>query len=256
MMTRMLTRRSPIVARKENKQMTAISGRETAPTASRGQAGSRKTSSKHQARQKAGRTLTWITHIGALIPLVVLLGRYQSGNLGVNPVRETLFHTGRAALVLLVLSLAVTPVKTISGWNQLVRARRPLGLYAFFYATLHLLTFVGLDYAFDLTFLIDGIIEQKFVLIGFAAFLLLIPLAVTSTKSWQRRWGKRWNLLHKLSYLILLLVLGHFVWLVKNVYIRPAIYAAIVSLLFLARWSPIKQKLLRWQRQIRNKLAK
>jgi sulfoxide reductase heme-binding subunit YedZ len=236
--------------------MTTISGRETTPTSSRGQAVSPKASSKRKDRQKAGRTLTWITHIGALIPLAVLLWRFQSNNLGVDPVRATLFHTGRTALVLLVLSLAVTPVKTISGWNQLVRVRRPLGLYAFFYATLHLLTFVGLDYAFDLAFLIDGIIEQKFVLVGFAAFLLLIPLAVTSTKSWQRRLGKRWKLLHKLSYLIILLVLVHFVWLVKNVYIRPAIYAAIVSLLFLARWSPIKQKLLRWQRQIRNKLAK
>lgn len=236
--------------------MTAISGRETTPTSSRGQAVSPKINSKRKDRQKVGRILTWITHIGALIPLAVLLWRFQSGNLGVDPVRETLFHTGRAALVLLVLSLAVTPVKTISGWNQLVRARRPLGLYAFFYATLHLLTFVGLDYAFDFTFLVDGILEQPYVLVGFTAFLLLIPLAVTSTKSWQRRLGKRWKLLHKLSYLIIFLVLVHFVWLVKNVYIRPAIYAAIVSLLFLARWHPVKQKLLRWQRRLRNKLAK
>ena len=225
--------------------MAVVSGRETAV--------SRK--SKRQNRKKNGRLLTWLTHAGALVPLAVLLWEFQTNNLGVDPVREILFHTGTTALVLLVLSLAVTPVTIVFGWKQVIPLRRPLGLYAFLYVCLHLLTFVWLDYAFDLTFLIDGIIEQKFVLVGFAAFLLLIPLAVTSTKGWQRRLGKRWKKLHKLSYLIIVLVLIHFIWLVKNVYIEPGIYVGIVALLFLTRWQPVKQKLLRWQRKLRSRLA-
>jgi methionine sulfoxide reductase heme-binding subunit len=248
MMTQIMTQRNLAVTRKESKQMTAISGRETAV--------SPKVNSKRKDRQKTGRYLTWITHIGAWIPLAALLWRFQSNNLGVDPVRATLFHTGRTGLVLLLLMLAMTPVKIIFGWNQVLRLRRPLGLYAFFYICLHLLTFVGLDYAFNLVFLIDGIVEQRYVLVGFTAFLLFIPLAITSTKSWQRRLGKRWKLLHKLSYVIIILGLIHFFWLIKNVYIRPGTYAGVAGLLFLIRWNPLKQRLLRLQRQIRNKLAK
>lgn len=230
----------------ENKQMAAVSGRETAVS----------NQTRKRDRKKTGQFLTWVTHVGALVPLAILLYEFQTNRLGVDPVREILFHTGTTALVLLVLSLAVTPVTIAFGWKQVIPLRRPLGLYAFLYVCLHLLTFVWLDYGFDVAFLIDGIIEQKFVLVGFAAFLLLIPLAVTSTKGWQRRLGKRWKKLHKLSYLIIVLVLIHFIWLVKNVYVEPGIYAGIVALLFLARWQPVKQKLLRWQRRLRSKLAR
>jgi sulfoxide reductase heme-binding subunit YedZ len=221
--------------------MSVISGRDTAV-------------STHRNRKKTARLLSWLTHFGALVPLAVLVFEYFTNNLGVDPVREILFHTGTTALVLLVFSLAVTPVTIIFGWKQVIPLRRPLGLYAFFYVCLHLLTFVWLDYAFDLAFIIDGIVEQPFVVVGTVAFLLLIPLAITSTKGWQKRLGKRWKTLHKLSYLIIVLALIHFIWLVKNVYIEPGIYAAIVGLLFLARWNPVKQKLLRWQRQIRTRL--
>ncbi len=249
MMIRIMTRRNRPVAHnkvaKESKPMSVISGRDTAVS----------TQTKGWDRKKTARLLTWLTHIGALVPLGVLLWEYFSNNLGVDPVREILFHTGTTALVLLVMSLAVTPVTIIFGWKQVIPLRRPLGLYAFFYVCLHLLTFLGLDYAFDLAFIIDGIVEQKFVLVGFSAFLLLIPLAITSTKGWQRRLGKRWKKLHKLNYLIMVLVLIHFIWLVKNVYIEPGIYAAIVALLFLVRWQPVKTRLLRWQRRIRNRLA-
>lgn len=223
--------------------MSVMSGRETAVSPQ----------SKRQSRKNNARLLTWITHLGAWVPLAVLLWEYFTNRLGVDPVREILFHTGTTSLVLLVLALAVTPVNTVFGWKQVVRLRRPLGLYAFFYVCLHLLTFVWLDYALDITFLIQGIVEQRYVLVGFAAFLLLIPLAVTSTKGWQRRLGKRWKMLHKLNYLIIILALIHFIWLVKNVYIEPAIYAGIVALLFLARWQPIKTRLLRWQRRLRHK---
>lgn len=249
MTIQIMTRRNPSAvskkATKESKQMTAATGRDTAVTTPQ---------TKRWDRKKTARLLTWLTHVGALVPLGVLLWEYFTNNLGVDPVREILFHTGTTALVLLVMSLAVTPVTIIFGWKQVIPLRRPLGLYAFFYVCLHLLTFLWLDYGFDLAFIIDGIVEQKFVLVGFSAFLLLIPLAITSTKGWQRRLGKRWKKLHKLNYLIIILVLIHFVWLVKNVYIEPGIYAAIVALLFLVRWQPVKQKLLRWQRRIRNRL--
>jgi sulfoxide reductase heme-binding subunit YedZ len=232
---------------RESKQMAAATGRDTAVSTPQ---------TNRWDRKKTARLLTWLTHTGALVPLVVLLWEYFTDNLGVDPVREILFHTGTTALVLLVMSLAVTPVTIIFGWKQVIPLRRPLGLYAFFYVCLHLLTFLGLDYAFNLAFIIDGIVEQKFVLVGFSAFLLLIPLAITSTKGWQRRLGKRWKTLHKLNYVIIILVLIHFVWLVKNVYIEPGIYAAIVAFLFLVRWNPVKQKLLRWQRQIRSRLSR
>ena len=224
--------------------MSAISGRDTAVSTPKTKRGNRKIT---------GRLLTWLTHLGALVPLGVLLWEYFTNNLGVDPVREILFHTGTSALVLLVMSLAVTPVTIIFGWKQVIPLRRPLGLYAFFYVCLHLLTFLWLDYGFDLAFIIDGIVEQPFVLVGSVAFLLLVPLAVTSTKGWQRRLGKRWKKLHKLSYLIIVLALIHFIWLVKNVYIEPGIYAGIVALLFLVRWQPVKQTVLRWQRRIRNR---
>ena len=232
--------------------MSVISGQDTAVSPSSTQAVS--TQPKRRDRKKTAKRLTWITHLGAWVPLAVLIGEYFTNNLGIDPVREILFHTGTTALVLLVLSLAVTPVNIIFGWKQVIPLRRPLGLYAFMYVSLHLLTFVWLDYAFDLRFILDGIVEQPFVLVGTVAFLLLVPLAITSTKGWQKRLGKRWKTLHKLSYLIIILALIHFIWLVKNVYIEPGIYAAIVGLLFLARWNPIKQKLLRWQRQIRTRL--
>ena len=227
--------------------MTAATGPETAVSTPQ---------IKRWDRKKTARLLTWLTHIGALVPLAVLLREYFTNSLGADPVREILFHTGTSALVLLVMSLAVTPVTIVFGWKQVLPLRRTLGLYAFLYVCLHLITFLWLDYGLNLSFIVDGIVEQPFVIVGTAAFLLLIPLAITSTKGWQRRLGKRWKPLHKLSYLIIVLALIHFFWLVKNVYIEPGIYAGIVALLFLVRWNPVKQKLLRWQRQLRRNLAR
>ena len=247
-MIQIMTQRKQTVAHKkvtkESEAMSVMSGRDTAVS----------NPPKRRDRKQTAKLLTWVTHLGAWVSLAVLIGEYFTNRLGADPVREILFHTGTTALVLLVLSLAVTPVNIVFGWKQVIPLRRPLGLYAFMYVCLHLLTFLGLDYGFDLSFIVDGIVEQPFVLVGTAAFLLLVPLAITSTKGWQKRLGKQWKTLHKLSYLIIVLALIHFIWLVKNVYIEPGIYAGIVGLLFLARWNPVKQKLLRWQRQIRTRL--
>lgn len=201
-------------------------------------------------RKTRQKLLRWITHIGAWIPLVLLLWEYSSNRLGVDPIREILFHTGTTALVLLVLSLAVTPANLLFGWKQVIPLRRPLGLYAFFYVCLHLLTFVWLDYGFVWAFIVDGILEQRFVLVGFLAFLLLIPLAATSTKWAQRKLGKRWKALHKLTYAVIILVLIHFFWLVKNVYTEPTIYAVIVGLLLLTRVPPVRKAIVQQRRKV------
>lgn len=207
-------------------------------------------------RKTVTQILRLAAHAGALIPLALLIRDYYLVQLGVDPVREILLRTGETSLVLLVLSLAVTPLKTLFGWNQIIPLRRIFGLYAFLYVVLHFGTFVWLDYGLNLQYILDGVLEQNFVLVGFVAFLLLIPLAVTSNKWSQRKLGKKWKTLHKLVFVIILLALIHFWWLVKNVYYAPFIYSAIVVVLLLLRWQPIKQKALRWQRRLRNRRAR
>ncbi len=192
-------------------------------------------------------------HMAALYPLALLIWDYYQANLGADPVREILLRTGEPALVFLILSLAVTPLTILFGWKQLHPLRRTFGLYGFMYVALHFTTFIWLDYGLNLQFIWDGVVEQNFVLVGFAAFLLLLPLAMTSNKWSQRRLGKRWKTLHKLVYVIILLALIHFWWLVKNVYYMPFFYSAVVTLALLVRWQPVKQKALRFQRRFRNR---
>jgi sulfoxide reductase heme-binding subunit YedZ len=187
--------------------------------------------------------LPWLTHLGALAPLAVLLWLYFTDGLTVNPIQDITFRTGKAALVLLVLSLACTPLNTLFGWRAALKLRRPLGLYAFLYVCLHFLTFIGLDYGFDLDLLQEAIFEKRFALVGFAAFLILIPLAITSTKGWQKRLGKLWKTLHKGVYLAAPLAVVHYVWLVKSDVREPLAYGAIVAVLLLVRVGWVKRLL-------------
>ena len=145
--------------------------------------------------------LKTITHIGALLPLAWMVQNYFTDNLTVNPIQELTFRTGRYALILLILSLAITPLNTLFGWRKLIPLRRLFGLYAFFYATLHFLIFVGLDYGFDWALLQEAIFEKRYALVGFSAFLILTALALTSNRRAMKRLGKRWKKLHRLSYL-------------------------------------------------------
>ncbi|HIP70562.1 MAG TPA: sulfoxide reductase heme-binding subunit YedZ [Anaerolineae bacterium] len=192
-------------------------------------------------------------HLLALYPLAALLLAYRTNGLGADPVREILLRTGEPALVFLILSLAITPLGILFGWKQLYPLRRIFGLYAFMYVALHLATFLWLDYGLNLQFILDGVLEQHFALIGFVAFLLLVPLAVTSNRWSQKKLGKKWSTLHKLVFLIIALALIHFWWLVKNVYYMPFFYTAVVLLLLTLRWTPVKQKVLHWQRNKRNR---
>ena len=175
------------------------------------------------------------THIGAWIPLAVLIWDFANDNLTANPIQEATFRTGKTALILLLLALACTPLNTLLGWKRLLPLRRPLGLYAFFYVCVHLLIFALVDYGLDWELIQQAIVEKRYVLVGFAAFLLLLPLAITSTKGWMRRLGKGWKQLHRLVYLAVSLAIVHFVWLVKADIREPLAYGAIVAALLILR---------------------
>lgn len=193
--------------------------------------------------------LRLFTHAGALVPLAQLVWDGAQNQLTVNPIQEITSRTGKTALVLLVLSLACTPASVVLGVRQVVPLRRPLGLYAFFYAGLHLLTFAVLDYGLDWSLIQQAIVEKRFVLAGFAAFVLLVPLAVTSTIGWQRRLGKRWKMLHRAVYVAAPLAILHFLWLVKSDVqkIEPLLYGAAVAALLVLRLSPVRRTLARWR---------
>lgn len=182
-----------------------------------------------------------ITHLGALSPLAALIWDIVFNQLSVNPIQDLTFRTGKPALVLLVLTLACTPANTIFGLKVSLRIRRTLGLYAFAYASLHFLVFIGLDYGFNLFLLRESILEKPYALVGLAAFLTLIPLAITSTESWMRRLGKRWKSLHRLIYLTGLLAVVHYIWLVKSDIRQPLAFGAGVVLLLLARLRQCKR---------------
>src|SRR5690606_1656972 len=145
--------------------------------------------------------------------------------------------TGTWALVMLCLTLAVTPLRRLSGWNALVRLRRMLGLFAFFYASLHFTVFLWLEHWFDVAAMLLDVLERPFVTAGFLAFLLMLPLAATSTQAMVRRLGSRWQALHRLVYLIAPLAVLHFWWhkAGKNDFGEPAFYGAVVALLLAAR---------------------
>ncbi len=187
---------------------------------------------------------TWfqlLVHAGSLAPLALLIYDFFSGSLSVNPIQDITLRTGKTALILLILSLAATPANTVLGFRQALKVRRPLGLYAFLYVSLHLLTFVGLDYLFDPALIGQAIFEKRYALAGFAAFLLLLPLALTSTKGWQKRLGKNWKRLHKLVYVAGGLAVVHYVWLVKADIRVPLAYGALLGALLLLRLQPVRR---------------
>jgi sulfoxide reductase heme-binding subunit YedZ len=184
-------------------------------------------------------------HIACWGPLALLIWDGLHSNLTANPIQEITHRTGKTALILLVLSLLCTPANTVLGFKQALPLRRPLGLYAFFYVCLHLLIFAVVDYGLDWQLIQEAIVEKRYVLVGFAAFLLLLPLAITSTKGWQRRMGKRWKRLHQLVYLAAPLAVIHFVWLVKADIREPLLYGAAVALLLLLRAPGIRRSISR-----------
>ena len=171
-----------------------------------------------------------------LLPLAALGWRALHGELTANPIEFITHATGDWTLRFLVITLCVTPFRKILRLPELIRFRRMLGLFAFFYACLHFTTYIWLDKFFDLSEMWKDIAKRKYITVGFTAFLSLIPLAVTSTAGWIRRLGgKRWQLLHRLIYFSATLGVIHYYWMVKSAVIRPLTYGAIVTVLLLWR---------------------
>ncbi|MCG8591541.1 MAG: sulfoxide reductase heme-binding subunit YedZ [Proteobacteria bacterium] len=171
----------------------------------------------------------------ACVPALALAVRALRGSLGANPV-ETLTHeTGEWTLRFLLACLAVTPLRRSLRWPGLAPYRRTFGLLAFAYACLHFSTWLMLDLAFDLTQVLEDVVERPYITAGFGGFLLLCPLALTSTRGWQRRLGRRWLALHRLAYAAGVLGVLHFLWLVKADLREPLVYASVLAGLLLAR---------------------
>ncbi len=180
-----------------------------------------------------------LVHLASLSQFALLVLDFFTDNLTVNPIQYVTQKTGKAALVLLCLSLACTPAVTL-GFKSAAKVRRPLGVYACLYASCHFLTFVGLDFGFDLGLIYEAIFKKPYALVGFSAFLILLPMALTSTQGWMKRLGKKWKGLHRFVYLAGILVIIHYLWLVKSDIREPLIYGAIVVFLLLMRISRVR----------------
>ncbi len=173
-----------------------------------------------------------ILFLACLIPAALLALDFVADDLGANPIEEITHRTGRWGLRFLLMTLAVTPLRLLSGWSQLIVFRRMLGLFAFFYVLLHFSTYLVLDQFFYIAGIVEDVAKRPYITVGFTSFVLLIPLAVTSTNGWVKRLGgKRWSALHKLAYVAATGGVLHFLWLVKADTRAPVIYGSILVLL-------------------------
>jgi sulfoxide reductase heme-binding subunit YedZ len=171
-----------------------------------------------------------------LYPLGRLAWFATRGELGANPVEFTIRSLGTWALTFLLITLAVTPLRRLTGWNALIRVRRMLGLFAFFYVCLHFVTYIGIDQFFDFRAIWADIVKRPYITIGVACFLLLAPLAITSTNAMQRRLGgRRWQQLHRLVYVVAIGAVVHYWMLVKKDVRQPLLYGVILGILLLVR---------------------
>jgi sulfoxide reductase heme-binding subunit YedZ len=170
-----------------------------------------------------------------MAPGAVLVVRVARDALGANPIEAATHFSGTWALRFLLVTLAVTPLRRLGGWHSLVAYRRMLGLTAFAYASVHFSIWAVLDLGLEFGAIVDDVRERPFVTAGFSAFVLLIPLAVTSTRRWMRRLGRRWVWLHRTVYVAAVLAVVHYLWLVKADLREPLVYAAILGMLLAAR---------------------
>jgi sulfoxide reductase heme-binding subunit YedZ len=186
----------------------------------------------HFSMQKFAKPLVFAL---ALAPFLWLVLRFLTDRLTANPIEDITLTTGIWALRFLVITLAITPFRRVTGWNRLIQYRRMFGLFAFFYATLHLSTWVVLDLFFAWDLILADIVKRPFITAGMVAFASMVPLALTSTKGWIRRLGRRWQLLHRLVYLSAIAAAVHYLWKVKVMAGSPVYYASIVGMLLLFR---------------------
>lgn len=197
----------------------------------------------------------WLAvNVAAAVPLLQMIVGYAGNSLGVDPVAELTARTGTAAIITLVLSLACTPLNTLFGWRKALTVRKSLGLWAFLYATLHMLVFIGLDYGLDWRFIWeDALLQKQYIFVGLVALLILLPLAVTSTKGWMRRLGRNWKRLHQLVYIAGILAVLHFFILVKLDKSEPLIYAGVLGVLLLLRLPPVRKQVSQWRQRLSGK---
>jgi len=189
-------------------------------------------------------------HLYAWSALAHILFDFLTGNISPNPIQELEQRTGRHAITLLVLSLACTPLNTLFRWSEPLKRRRALGLYAFMYATIHIMIFINLDYGLAWSYILQTIFEKPYIVVGFLGFLLMIPLAWTSFDIWKKRLGKSWKRLHQLIYLIAPLLILHYAWGKKGDFfqlrgdiIRPLIYSLIIILFLITRIPQVRKAL-------------
>jgi len=197
-----------------------------------------------------GRNLTQlqiVVHLGAWIPLLLIVFDFFSGSLTVNPIQDIEQRTGRLAILWLVLSLACTPLASIFGWKELIKRRRAIGLYAFLMAFLHVSTFLALDFGFSWGLIWDEIVQKRFILLGAIAFIGLTLMAATSFKYWQKTLKKNWKRLHKAIYFIAPIVVLHYalakkgdLFSLQGDIVRPLVYAVVVTVLLVVRIKPAK----------------
>jgi len=186
-------------------------------------------------------------HLYAWSTIARLLIEFATGTISVNPIQEMEQRTGRHAITLLVLSLACTPLNTLFGWRELLKRRRALGLYAFMYATVHVIIFVDLDYGLAWSLILRTVFDKPYILVGMTSFLLLIPIALTSFNIWKVRLGKNWKRLHQIVYFIAPLVILHYamskkgnILTLQGDVVRPFIYGLVLLLLLTFRIKPIR----------------
>jgi sulfoxide reductase heme-binding subunit YedZ len=196
-------------------------------------------------RPRAGKVLVWVA---CLLPAVWLTYEAMANRLGANPIEEVLDRTGWWTLVFLLTSLAVTPIRRLTGWNRVIRYRRLLGLFAFAWASAHFLGYVALDQWFAWKYILEDITERPFIIAGFTAWTLLLPLAVTSTRGWIRRLGPRWVSIHRLVYLAAALGSLHFFWKVKADTREPLIFIGVLAVLLLIRAPILAGRLDAWRK--------
>ena len=184
-------------------------------------------------------TLRRVIFAAALVPAAALVYGAFTDELGANPIDYITDTTGKTALTFLIITLTVTPLRRLTGRNEIIRLRRMLGLFAFFYACLHMSTWLVLDWFFDFASMAADVVERPFITLGMTTFLLLLPLAVTSTAGMIRRLGKRWQQLHRLVYVAGITAIIHFWWVVKADFSEPRLWALALSVLlgFRAWWT-------------------
>jgi len=180
----------------------------------------------------SGKAAWFVVFIGCVIPFISLVWRAYRDQLGPNPIEYVTHATGTWTLRFVLITLLITPARKLLSQPKLIRFRRMLGLYAFFYGSLHLMTYVWFDKFFDTADIAKDIVKRPFITVGFLGFVLMVPLAITSTAGWIRRLGgKQWQLLHRLIYITAIAGVVHYLWLVKSDIRLPAMYGAITAVL-------------------------